>query len=79
MKILCYGLLIGWLLFPLAVNSCPNCFGASEKDVLHTYYFSAILLSLLPFGIVTVLSIWITRNHRKTEHAGGAAHPRIES
>ena len=32
--------------------ACPNCYGASDSNVLSMYYLSAIMLTLLPFTIV---------------------------
>ena len=46
------------LLFPTVGQTCPNCFASTAKNVLHTYYVSAIFLSLLPFGILAFISIW---------------------
>ena len=37
---------------PLAAVACPNCYASSDTHVLHTYYFSAFMLTLLPFVIV---------------------------
>lgn len=37
---------------PLAALACPNCYAASDTRVLHTYYLSAFLLTLLPFAII---------------------------
>ena len=32
--------------------SCPTCFSGTNTEVLHTYYISAVMLILLPFGII---------------------------
>jgi len=37
---------------PLAALACPNCYASSDTRVLHTYYLSAFLLTLLPFAII---------------------------
>lgn len=37
--------------------ACPSCYGSVEKNVLDTYYMSAVALSLLPFGIVGTIAI----------------------
>ena len=38
-----------------AALACPNCYGDVEKTVLDTYYFSTLMLSLLPFGLVAAI------------------------
>ena len=40
------------LLLPLTALACPNCYASSDTHVLHTYYFSAFMLTLLPFVII---------------------------
>ena len=40
------------LRWPLAAAACPNCYASSDTHVLHTYYFSAFMLTLLPFVII---------------------------
>ncbi len=40
------------LLSPPAAVACPNCYASSDTHVLHTYYFSAFMLTLLPFVII---------------------------
>lgn len=47
-----------------SAQACPNCFASTSKKVLHTYYLSAVFLSLLPFGVVTFISVWYFRNKR---------------
>jgi len=38
-----------------AAHACPSCYGDVEKTVLDTYYFSTLMLSLLPFGLVAAI------------------------
>lgn len=47
-----------------SAQACPNCFASTTKKVLQTYYVSAIFLSLLPFGVLAFISIWIFRYKR---------------
>ena len=47
--------LVAILLSPLTALACPNCYASSDIHVLHTYYFSAFMLTLLPFAIIGVI------------------------
>lgn len=51
-----------------AAQACPNCFASTTKKVLHTYYLSAVFLSLLPFGVVAFISTWLLRHKRNSSH-----------
>ena len=54
------------LLIPLAALACPNCYASSDISVLHTYYFSAFMLTLLPFLIIG--GVWLlARSLRRPE------------
>ncbi|MEE9214389.1 MAG: hypothetical protein V3U54_06265 [Thermodesulfobacteriota bacterium] len=67
MKIYTYWVLaigIGAILFPALAQTCPFCFSSATEEVLHTYYLSVIFMSLLPFGVVGGLAIWIYKNKR---------------
>ncbi|MFQ5604734.1 MAG: hypothetical protein ACE5HS_15800 [bacterium] len=66
--------LFACLLFflPAAGWSCPVCFSAASKKVLHTYYLSAVFLSLLPFGIVAVISTYVYRQHKKQTYSSNS-------
>ena len=43
---------VAGFLSPVAAVACPNCYASSDTHVLHTYYFSAFMLTLLPFVII---------------------------
>ena len=43
---------VAGFLSPMAAMACPNCYASSDTHVLHTYYFSAFMLTLLPFVII---------------------------
>ncbi len=50
-------------------TACPNCFSSASEKVLHTYYISAAFLSLLPFSVVALVSIWLYRQRRHFSHS----------
>lgn len=37
---------------PSSAVACPVCFGSSDPQVLSAFYFSAAMLTLLPFVII---------------------------
>jgi hypothetical protein len=41
---------------PARTLACPNCFASSAGHVLDTYYFSTLMLSLLPFAVVGAIT-----------------------
>ena len=43
------------LLGPTTALACPACYASLSSRVLHSYYLSAVFLSLLPFAIVITL------------------------
>jgi hypothetical protein len=51
-------------LLPRLAAACPVCFGASNEQALHTYYLTAVFLSLLPLVIVAVFAGWLRRLFR---------------
>lgn len=55
------------LLSPMAASACPNCYASSDTQVLHTYYFSAFMLTLLPFVIIG--GIWLVAKSLRRSHA----------
>lgn len=59
-------LVVFLLLMANSAQACPNCFASSDKRVLHTYYASALFLSLLPFGIVGFILAWFYFSKRQT-------------
>lgn len=57
-------LLVGWVL-PRPAAACPVCFGSADLDVLHAFYVSAALLTLLPLAIAAVTACaiaWLLRS-----------------
>ena len=79
MKIYLYWVLaigIGAILFPSVAQTCPFCFSSTTKEVLHTYYLSVIFMSLLPFGVVGGIAIWIYRNKRSVSGSQVEESPR---
>jgi hypothetical protein len=57
---------------PLAALACPNCYASSDTRVLHTYYFSAFLLTLLPFAIIGSILMVARRVGRRMQVQRGA-------
>ncbi|MFQ5674388.1 MAG: hypothetical protein ACE5G1_00705 [bacterium] len=55
------------LLSPNLVLSCPFCFSSSTEEVLHSYYFSVIMLSLMPFGIIGMIAFVLYANKRSLQ------------
>src|SRR3972149_2954133 len=52
----------GWALFPLEARACSVCIrGAGGADAAWGYYWSALLLTLLPFAVVAVIGAWVRR------------------
>ncbi|MBI4518985.1 MAG: hypothetical protein HY699_24605 [Deltaproteobacteria bacterium] len=54
MQLLAAGVL--WLIAAAPALACPNCYGSSDSRVLDTYYFSTVMLSLLPFAIMAAIA-----------------------
>ena len=54
-----------WItLQPAVAAACPRCFSAANPRVLETYYFTAVLLSLLPLAILGTFATWLYRRLR---------------
>lgn len=52
----------GWALFPLEARACSVCIGwTGGADADWGYYWSALLLTLLPFVVVAVIGAWLRR------------------
>jgi hypothetical protein len=43
---------------------CAACFAASDPRTLRAYYFSTVLLSLMPLVLVAVLALFLRRRIR---------------
>jgi len=82
MKIYSYwvsAIAIGAMLFPTLAQACPFCFSSATENVLHTYYISVIFLSLLPFGVVGGIAIWIYRNKRSVSGSQVEESPKTKA
>ena len=49
---------------PGAGYACPVCFTAANERVLHSYYGTAVVLTLLPLLIVGGFVVWLARRSR---------------
>ena len=69
--------LIGWwALLPLEAGACAICIGwAGGGDADWGYYWSALLLTLLPFVVVALVGGWIRRALRREARARGRTEP----
>jgi len=58
-------LIAGWALLPLEARACAVCLGWTEGQGLNGgFYWSALLLTALPFVVVAVIGAWLTRAAR---------------
>lgn len=48
-------------LLPTLAFACPVCFATGDERVVHSYYITAALMSLLPVVIVAVFAGWLRR------------------
>ena len=46
---------------PAVASACPVCFGAAGERVLHSYYVTAAVLTLLPLLLVCGFIAWLAR------------------
>jgi len=69
-------LIAGWALLPLEARACAICIGwAGGGDADWGYYWSALLLTLLPFVVVALVGGWIRRALRREARARGRTEP----
>ena len=68
-RLLILGIGAAILLVPTAVGACPKCFGLTDQHVLHTYYFSVLFLSAIPFGIIGSILAWLYLHKRRFRHS----------
>ena len=55
-------LFLGWALLPLEARACAVCLGWTEGQGLNGgFYWSALLLTALPFVVVAVIGAWLRR------------------
>src|SRR3990170_4866337 len=59
-------LIAGWTLHPLEARACAVCIGwMGGVNADWAYYWSALLLTLVPFAVVMVIGAWIRRALRR--------------
>lgn len=49
---------------PAVAWACPVCFSATSQRVLHSYYVTAVVLTLMPFLLVGGFVVWLVRRTR---------------
>jgi len=49
--------------------ACPVCFSAVNTRVLEAYYWTAALLTVLPFALAGAFAIWLRRRLKSTADA----------
>ena len=55
-------LIAGWTLLPLEARACAVCLGWTDGQGLNGgFYWSALLLTALPFVVVGVIGAWVAR------------------
>jgi hypothetical protein len=55
----------GWALLPPDAQACSVCVGWSEGQGLNGgFYWSALLLTALPFAVIAAIGAWAWRAHR---------------
>lgn len=54
---------------PARSLACPVCFSAVNTSVLETYYWTAALLTVLPFVLAGVFAVWLRRRLRSAAAA----------
>ena len=52
------------LLNPVAAAACPACFSAASEQSRLAYYWTAALMTLLPFTIVGAIGGWLYLRQR---------------
>lgn len=63
-KHIAFGVMIVFLqLSTQSLWACSTCFSAQEQSLL-AYYGTTILLTLLPFGLLTAIGYWIYRQQK---------------
>lgn len=69
-------LIAGWALLPPEARACSVCLGWSEGQGLNGgFYWSALLLTALPFVVVGVVGAWLTRAARRSRPRQAPANP----
>lgn len=61
---------LAWM--PAEALGCPVCYGWTQGGGNRAgFYWSAVLLSLLPFGLVGALALWLRRSLQASVTRGG--------
>ena len=69
-------LIAGWTLVPLEARACAVCIGwMGGGDADWGYYWSALLLTLLPFAVVMVIGAWVRHAFLRSPGRGSPAQP----
>ena len=53
------------VLLPELALACPVCFSAASERVFHTYYLTAVVMTLLPVAIVALFAGWLRRRFKQ--------------
>ena len=66
----------GCALFPLEARACSVCIGwTGGADADWGYYWSALLLTLLPFAVVAVVAAWVRHAFLRSSRRDAPAQP----
>jgi heme exporter protein D len=69
-------LIAGWTLHPLEARACAVCIGwMGGVDADWAYYWSALLLTLLPFAVVAVVAAWVRHAFLRSPRRDAPAQP----
>lgn len=73
-------LVAGWALLPPDAQACSVCVGWPEGQGLNGgFYWSALLLTALPFVVVGIIGAWLTRAARLSRSRRTPATPKTAS
>jgi len=53
------------LMSPALASACPSCFAASSVHALRAYYLSTMLLTLMPFTLISLFVILGYSSYRR--------------
>ena len=69
-------LIAGLAFLPLEAQACSVCIGwTGGADADWRYYWSALLLTLLPFAVVMVIGAWVRHAFLRSPGRGSPAQP----
>ena len=58
---------------PAVATACPVCF-AARNETLIAYFWTAVLMSLLPFGLIGGIGFWLYRSLCTTNASSAPAN-----